>query len=281
MRISDLERRSGVKRRTIHYYMSEGLLSSPKRTGKTMAYYSSVHAEELGEIRRMQKEGYPLSLVKELMNARRNTLQSLESGSKSDRKRQLVERAVEIFSRKGYSQTRISDITGAVGVGQSTFYLYFPGKKALFIECVDKVFQTMFQDVWEEIKHEKHPLRRLLKRGRIVLKSHPQFVDMLLLLSIEVENDPVLEIKRKEIYASIFETIRRDLEGAARVGLLRPEPSEEDIEVLSYILIGFVETAALIMSMNPQYSVDSLLKAALQLTRFKLVETDYKDLLEG
>jgi len=45
---------------------------------------------------------------------------------------------------------------------------------------VDQVFQTMFSGVWEEIKHEENPVKRLRMRGEAVLKYHPEFLDILL-----------------------------------------------------------------------------------------------------
>lgn len=275
-RMSDLERITGVKRRTIHYYLQEGLLSPPKRTGKTMAYYGTTHINELMRIRELRNEGYPIALIKEAMRGGKpETTQAVNiAGIKSDRKRQLIDKAVGVFTRKGYNQTKISDITSAVGVGQSTFYIYFPSKKALFIECVDQVFDAMFKDVWEEIKNEKNPIQRLRKRYEVVTKSHPQFIDMLQVLRMAVEDDPRLDAKRREIYASVYDTVKHDIDGAVEMGLIHPKPSDRDIELMSHIFVGFLETAHFILTMYPQYSEDDLIDALLEISRFDLGEPD-------
>ena len=69
--ISDLERLTGVGRSTIHYYLRKGLLSPPRRTAQTMAYYNPDHVKELKRIRRLRKEGYPLSLIAGKLNKTR------------------------------------------------------------------------------------------------------------------------------------------------------------------------------------------------------------------
>ncbi len=257
LRISDLERISGVGRSTIHYYLREGLLSPPRRTGKTMAYYDAGHVAELRRIRELQEEGYPIAMIREMKEGARGWKEAAagEAAPPADKKAQIMEKAVEVFARKGYHKTRISDITRAVGLGHSTFYLYFPSKKAMFLECVDRVFQAMFSGVWEEIKHEENPLRRLRMRGEAVLRYHPEFLDILHVLHGSMEDDPRLEAKRREIYASVAKTVQRDIDKAIGEGMI----PEINSEVASYMLVGWLETAPLLLSEDMGYSVDDLL----------------------
>ncbi|MDI6831577.1 MAG: MerR family transcriptional regulator [Actinomycetota bacterium] len=257
LKISDLERITGVGRSTIHYYLREGLLSPPRRTGKTMAYYHAGHVEEVRRIRELQQEGYPLALIKEMKNGPRGRKErdTAETAPSADKKAQIMQKAVEVFARKGYHNTRISDITRAVGLGHSTFYLYFPSKKAMFMECVDQVFQAMFSGVWEEIKHEENPLRRLRMRGEAVLKYHPEFLDILHVLHGTMEDDPRMDAKRKEIYASVAKTVQRDINRAIKEGLIPPINSE----IASYMLVGWLETAPLLLNDERGYGVDDLL----------------------
>ncbi len=256
LKISDLERITGIGRSAIHFYLREGLLSPPQRTGKTMAYYGAGHIEELRRIRDLQEEGYPLALIREMKEGAQALKEQVgQAGTSTDRKTEIMEKAVEVFAHKGYHKARITDITRAVGLGHSTFYLYFPSKKAMFIECVDQVFQTMFSGVWEEIKHEKNPLTRLRMRGEAVLKYHPEFLDILHVLQGTMEDDPRLEAKRREIYASIAKTVERDIDKAIRSGLI----AKVNAEIASYMLVGWVETAPLLLSQGKGYDVDDLL----------------------
>jgi AcrR family transcriptional regulator len=257
LRISELEKITGIKRSTIHYYMRVGLLSPPRRTGRTMAYYHAGHVGELRRIRELQDDGYPISLIKEMKDDSKGWKEAAaeEAAVPGDRKQQIMEKAVEVFARKGYYNTRINDIARAVGVGHSTFYLYFPTKEALFIECVDQVFQAMFSGVWEEIKHEKNPLKRLRMRGEAVLKYHPEFMDILHVLHGTMEDDPRLEAMRKEIYDSIAKTVQRDISKAIKEGLIPPINEE----VASYMLVGWLETAPLLLAQDKGYTVDDLL----------------------
>lgn len=259
LKISDLEKITGIKRSTIHYYLQEGLLSPPRRTGKTMAYYGVDHIDELRKIRELQDEGYPLSLIKEMREGARGWKETAreELAPAVERRQRIIEKAVEVFARKGYHNARISDITRAMGLGHSTFYLYFPSKEALFMECVDQVFQTMFSGVWEEIKHETNPLRRLRMRGEAVLNSHPEFLDILHVLHGTMEDNPHLDAKRKEIYASVAKTVQRDINKAIKEGLLPPM----DTKIASYIIVGWLETVPLLLSQGKEYTADRVFDA--------------------
>ena len=66
MKISELSRRSKVPISTIRYYILEGLIPAPLKTGKTRAYYSGIHLKTLNLIRYKQiEEEKPLSIIKE------------------------------------------------------------------------------------------------------------------------------------------------------------------------------------------------------------------------
>lgn len=62
-----------------------------------------------------------------------------------ERKQQLVDAAVVLFSERGYAKTRISDICAAAGVAKGLFYWYFPTKLDLFAELVRVMRRSLRQ----------------------------------------------------------------------------------------------------------------------------------------
>lgn len=70
MRMRDLEKRTGVGRETIRYYLREGLLPEPSRASRNSANYNDEHVSRLKAIRRLQDERFlPLSVIKTLLDA--------------------------------------------------------------------------------------------------------------------------------------------------------------------------------------------------------------------
>jgi AcrR family transcriptional regulator len=53
------------------------------------------------------------------------------------RRSQIKEDALRVFSEKGYHATSVTDLVDAAGVARGTFYLYFDGKDAIFLELLD------------------------------------------------------------------------------------------------------------------------------------------------
>ena len=57
--------------------------------------------------------------------------------SREARRVQIKERALEVFSERGYHDTSVSHVVKAAGVARGTFYLYFDSKDAIFLERLD------------------------------------------------------------------------------------------------------------------------------------------------
>ncbi|MGE7672139.1 TetR/AcrR family transcriptional regulator [Lysinibacillus sp. NPDC094403] len=74
--------------------------------------------------------------------------------SNGERSKQLLlEKALELFSEKGYHDTKISDIVKAANVTQPTFYLYFESKDSLYND-LNKRFQLGFDEIMRKQSEE-------------------------------------------------------------------------------------------------------------------------------
>jgi AcrR family transcriptional regulator len=60
-----------------------------------------------------------------------------------ERKQQLLDAAADLFSAKGYTNTRIIDICERAGVAKGLFYWYFQTKESLFAELVRSMRQRL------------------------------------------------------------------------------------------------------------------------------------------
>lgn len=60
-------------------------------------------------------------------------------------KRRILEAAEQVFLEHGYQGASVSRITDRAGVGQGTFYLYYPTKHEVFVELVDDLNRRVRQ----------------------------------------------------------------------------------------------------------------------------------------
>ena len=64
------------------------------------------------------------------------------------RKKQIIDAAMELFDQKGYSNTKITDITGKAGISKGLLYHYFDSKEEIIhavIERVDKCINECYE----------------------------------------------------------------------------------------------------------------------------------------
>lgn len=75
MKISELVRRTGVSKETIHYYIREGVLPRPCKTGSNKADYSDDYVEQVCLIKALRENYFlPIPVIKKLM--KKHTKQS-------------------------------------------------------------------------------------------------------------------------------------------------------------------------------------------------------------
>lgn len=69
LRMRDLVRATGLPRETIHFYMQQGLLPRPVRTGRNTALYGPEHLERLQRIRELQERQFlPLKAIRAILD---------------------------------------------------------------------------------------------------------------------------------------------------------------------------------------------------------------------
>ena len=152
--VSELVRRAGVPRSTVHHYVKQRLLPPPRRAAGNRFLYDDGHVRtlrlirvlrqkrrlSLAEIRRIlpelldlgAQEAFRPQMWEELLDRRR-------PGLPRTTRRDLVAAATAAFSNHSYSDVRVEDICAAAGLAKGSFYRYFNSKEDLYFEVVDEV----------------------------------------------------------------------------------------------------------------------------------------------
>ena len=71
-----------------------------------------------------------------------------------DRKRQILNRAIEFFAKHGF-EGQIRNLTKDLGVTHSLLYHYFPTKDALIKAVYEEVFESRWKPEWEKLLDDK------------------------------------------------------------------------------------------------------------------------------
>lgn len=97
-KISELAEEAGVTKRTIHYYISKGLLLPPEGTGVN-SLYNDEHLKRLRLIKKLQAEYMPLNKIREYIqeNADDDTSNIEQAPLLNDRQVYIRENVCNIF----------------------------------------------------------------------------------------------------------------------------------------------------------------------------------------
>ena len=66
----------------------------------------------------------------------------------TDRKHQLLETALDVFSRRGFEGATTKEIAAAAGVAEAVIFRHFPTKQALYTEVLDYKLQSGELNPW-------------------------------------------------------------------------------------------------------------------------------------
>ncbi len=253
MKIADLAKLSGFSVSTLYEYLRSGVLSPPEKESPTKAYFNRGHLDRLTEIRQLKTKGLALAEIRERY---RPGMDSEEDSRKTseDVRIAIVDKALELFSRFHYENTKISDITEALDMGNGTFYRYFKSKEELFLDCLERLPKVLVpRDAWAEVEKEQDFIMRLKKRGYAMLNAFPSYIGILNYAKLSLgKNDLTLSRKAAECIRSLVRPLRDDLKRAIEQGVVR----DVDAELCAYLLLGINETFGYLLLIDPEYPVE-------------------------
>jgi len=255
---------------TVHYYVKIGLLHKPRKVGLGLYLYDDSHLKTLKKIRTLRRaENLPLSDIKERLQSdpeiasQAGMARAGEGGLSQPEglppiggiehegvtRTKILDVAIELFSRKGYEGTRISDITDTLDMAKGSFYLHFKDKRELFTGCIERLTDIVVpEDRWEDIANERDYTVRQAKRIVAFLKAFPSYAGILNLIKITaMGEDPSLARKAREALASIVKPIVRDFRRAVDEGVVR----EVDEEFFAYAVLGMAENVGYKLMTDP------------------------------
>ncbi|MGI8609670.1 MAG: TetR/AcrR family transcriptional regulator [Candidatus Dormibacteria bacterium] len=153
-------------------------------------------------------------------------------------RQRVLEAAEQVFGAKGYHGASVTEITRAAGVAQGTFYLYFRGKKEIFLDLVDDLGERLRQ-VTMEASADTPTYSEAQRRGFEAFfdfaRGHRH------IYRIIQECDRVDPTTFRRFYSMLAETYR----GGAADAAARGELGDIDPEVLAYCLLGVGHFVAL------------------------------------
>ncbi|MCP2500062.1 MAG: TetR family transcriptional regulator [Deltaproteobacteria bacterium] len=171
-------------------------------------------------------------------------------GEKRDR---ILRAAVTIFSRKGFFNSKVSEIARAASVADGTIYLYFRNKDDLLISLFEEKMGEVVADVRRRIADGGNSLEKL----KIFIENHMDLLEreagLVEVLQVELrQSTKFLKNYTPVKFFEYLEIISDILEEGKREGVLRPDLN---VSIARRAIFGALDELSLtyILSRKPKY----------------------------
>jgi len=151
--------------------------------------------------------------------------------SKSD----ILEKAIPLFARYGYTGVSMRRIAGAVGMNAASLYHHFPDKQTLYIAAVQQAFATREFVLSEMLAmniplHEK--LRLFVKRICDFIQDDPEFSMLIYREVLDADGDETrLKILADQVFQNFFSVV---------ISLAKELAPDKDPHLLAMSIFGLV-----------------------------------------
>lgn len=153
------------------------------------------------------------------------------------RRRQIIERAREVFAAQSYAKVGTADLARAAGISEPGLYRHFAGKKELFVETIRATGPRLLQ-IWEEIAVDyEDPIETLWAIGVYYydhLESHSANLK-LQFRALSEADDPDIQAALRDNFESFVQFVADTLEEGKRRGIVR---KEVDTRTIAWQFLG-------------------------------------------
>lgn len=147
----------------------------------------------------------------------------LTEESQIQRKREIYQASVDLFSRKGFQETSMREIAAAVGMGKSSLYDYFRSKDEILVFVIEEEAQYLSEKAEEIAGQDLSPEERL----RQIMQAHMKHLqtnrNLMARLSLEAQNLKPESLKRfQELRYRYQNRVASIIEEGIAQGCFRP-----------------------------------------------------------
>lgn len=191
------------------------------------------------------------------------------SEQRESRRAAILRSALGVFGRSGYHQTHVADIIKAAGIARGTFYLYFEGKSAIFLELLEQMLEQLRESIVGVDTHEGAPPVELQLIGT-VRRLMDTVVQNRLLATIIIREavglDEEVDQRLKLFYDDLLDYIRDALREGQRLGYIRML----DEDVAAICILGTIKQFMEMLVMKGDEASVDVDRMALSVLDFNL-----------
>jgi len=174
----------------------------------------------------------------------------------------ILDAAMNIFSAKGFHDTKLDEIVAEASISKGSIYFHFPNKEKLFIALVDQFADVIERRAREAIGQEAPGMLRVRAALAAVLETFGKYrLPAKLLLVQAVGLGTVFERKRMEVTDRFALLIQTYLDEAVADGSIAPV----NTHIVSHAWMGAIYSVVIQWVYTGEPSQDEIMQALLPL----------------
>src|SRR5438067_11736400 len=155
-----------------------------------------------------------------------------------ERRRQLLDAALEVFVSQGYHAAAMDGIAERGGVSQPVLYQHFPGKLGRYLALLDASVGTLLDTVRDALRSNADPKRRVAA----TFGAYFEYVGgkgqaYRLVFESDLSNEPAVRERLEEVQLQCAKMVSRAVREDAGI-------SDEEAQLLSVGLVGMAQVTA-------------------------------------
>ena len=142
----------------------------------------------------------------------------------ADKREAILRAAVKVFARKGFFNSKVSDIAREAGIADGTVYLYFKSKDEILHSVFDRAMEEFIAEGKREIDGISEPDKKLQKIARLHLERLSADRDLAIVFQVELRGSTkFMEEFSGGGFAEYLDIIRQTIAEGQQQGVFRKD----------------------------------------------------------
>ena len=154
-----------------------------------------------------------------------------------ERRRQILDAALEVFVSQGYHAAAMDDIAERAGVSKPVLYQHFPGKLELYLALLDESVGTLVETVRNALRSTPDPKQRVAATFSAYFEYVGEGSAYRLVFESDLGNDPAVRERLEEVQRQCAEMVSNAVREDAGI-------SQDEAHLLSVGLVGMAQVTA-------------------------------------
>lgn len=178
------------------------------------------------------------------------------------KRKQILDAAAVIFSRKGYHQAKVEEIAREAEVGKGTVYEYFNSKKDLFQQVMMEFSNTYFDNFEDKLAG----IESVTERLQLILKIHLTFIkDNKEIANILIAEHHLLGEELHHWFLTRQQEKLKKLQSMIQEGIEKGEFKPFDPELAAEMILGLIFSVGGCLLKDPALNIDKIVNTAMEI----------------